>query len=227
MTGHGGGADGRNGADTDAMAGVGRARLVPVVIIDRADDAVPLASALVEGGLPVMEITLRTAAALDAIGRVADRVPEIIVGAGSVTDAGAAAAAIDAGARFVVSPGLDGGMVLTSQDRGIPVIPGVATATELMQAMALGVATVKVFPADVIGGPRLIEALSAVWPDVRFVPTGGISADNAHRYLALPRVVAVGGSWMAPRSVIAARDWPSITRAAAAAVALVSDLGPR
>jgi 2-dehydro-3-deoxyphosphogluconate aldolase/(4S)-4-hydroxy-2-oxoglutarate aldolase len=207
------------------MAGVDRARLVPVVTIDRADDAVGLASAFVEGGLPVMEITLRTAAALDAIGRVADRVPEIAVGAGSVTSAAAASSVIDAGARFVVSPGLDEGVVRTAQDGGVPVIPGIATATELMRAMALGVETVKVFPADVTGGPRLIEALSAVWPRVRFVPTGGISADNAHRYLALAQVVAVGGSWMAPRASIAARDWRSITESAAAAVALVSEVG--
>jgi 2-dehydro-3-deoxyphosphogluconate aldolase/(4S)-4-hydroxy-2-oxoglutarate aldolase len=210
-----------------AIETIARVGVVPVVTIDRVDDAVGLASALVEGGLPVMEITLRTPVGLEAIARVADREPEILVGAGSVTSAAAASSAVDAGARFVVSPGLDAGMVRTSPDRGVPVIPGVATATELMRAMALGVDVVKVFPADVIGGPRLIEALAAVWPQVRFLPTGGISATNAAPYLALPSVLALGGSWMVPRPAVAARDWTSITELAVAAAALVSKEGRR
>lgn len=213
------------GDGTDVLGVIGELRLVPVVTVDDVDDAVELASALVEGGLPVVEITLRTVVALEAISRVADRVPEVVVGAGSVTTAAAVASAVDAGARFIVSPGLDRAVIETAQDRRLPVIPGIATATELLRATALGLELVKVFPAEIVGGPGLIEALSAVWPQVRFLPTGGISAGNALRYLALPQVVAVGGSWMAPRSAVAARDWPSVTEAAAAAVTLVSEVG--
>ncbi len=209
----------------DVLGVIGELRLVPVVTVDDVADVVVLASALAEGGLPVLEITLRTRAGLEAIGRVANELPSVVVGAGSVTSAAAASSAVDAGARFIVSPGLDQGVVETAHDRHLPAIPGIATATELMRAMALDVTVVKVFPAEVVGGPGLIEALSAVWPGVRFVPTGGISPANAASYLALPSVIAVGGSWMVPRSAVAARDWPSITEAAAAAVTLVSGRG--
>ena len=199
---------------------IGEVRIVPVVTIDDARQAPPLASALVDGGLSALEITLRTAAGIGAIRNVANDVPDALVGAGSVTTADAAAAAIDAGARFIVSPGLDKDVVRTAQDRGVPVIPGISTATELMWAMQLGVDIVKLFPAEVVGGTGLIAALSAVWPEVRFMPTGGISPANAREYLALRQVLAVGGSWMVPRSAFEAEDWASITAAAAAALAL-------
>ena len=194
-------------------------RVVPVVTVDAAEDGVGLASALVQGGLPVVEITLRTPEAIEAIRRAATRVPEAVVGAGSVTSAAAVVEATEAGARFIVSPGLDPGVVATARDRGVAVIPGIATATELMHALALGVHVVKLFPAEAVGGTGLIDALSAVWPDVRFMPTGGISAANVAKYLALPQVLAVGGSWMAPRAAIARGDWASIAVAAAAVVA--------
>lgn len=198
-------------------------RVVPVVSIDDADDAVALVAALVAGGLTAVEITLRTPAGLAAIRRASAEVSAAVVGAGSVMSAAATRSVVDAGARFVLSPGLDEGVVATARERGVPVIPGIATPTELMRAVDLGVEIVKVFPAEQLGGPRFIEALSAVWPDVRFVPTGGVSLDDLGRYLAVPQVLAVGGSWMAPRAAVAGRDWASITRAAADAVRVAGE----
>jgi 2-dehydro-3-deoxyphosphogluconate aldolase / (4S)-4-hydroxy-2-oxoglutarate aldolase len=195
-------------------------RVLPVVTIDDAADAPALVRALTGAGLAVVEITLRTDAALDAIRRASAEVPDAIVGAGSVTSATLATAAIDAGARFVVSPGLDPDVIRIADDEGVPAIPGVATATELQRAVHLGCSVVKLFPAELIGGPELIGALSAVWGDVRFVPTGGITEANAGRYLAHARVLAVGGSWMAPRVAIATRDWSTIASAASAAARL-------
>ncbi len=172
----------------------------------------------------MVEITLRTSAGIDAIGRVSSTLPTAIVGAGSVVSVAQTIAAIDAGARFIVSPGLDEEVVNTAREHGVPVIPGIATATELLRATALGVDVVKLFPAEVVGGTDLIRALSAVWADVRFMPTGGISAANAGSYLALDQVLAVGGSWMVPRSAVAAHDWASITAAAAAARELTREV---
>jgi 2-dehydro-3-deoxyphosphogluconate aldolase / (4S)-4-hydroxy-2-oxoglutarate aldolase len=204
----------------EPMSLLGATRILPVVTIDDAADAPKLVAALAEAGLPVVEITLRTDAALDAIRRASAEVPGAVVGAGSVTSAALAMEAIGAGARFVVSPGLGTDVLEVTTDRGVPAIPGVATATELQQAVRLGCSIVKLFPADVIGGPHLIEALSAVWGDVRFVPTGGITGSNADRYLGLPQVLAVGGSWMAPRAAIVGRDWSTIADAAVAAARL-------
>lgn len=204
----------------DPLALLAAARILPVVTIDDAADAPALVAALVGAGLTTVEITLRTDAAVEAIRRAAAEVPEATVGAGTVTSAALATAAIDAGARFVVSPGLGMDVIDVADERGVPVFPGVATATELQQAVQLECSIVKLFPAEVIGGPRLIEALSSVWPQVRFVPTGGITASNAGNYLALNQVVAVGGSWMVPRAAIAGRDWSTITHAAYAAAHL-------
>lgn len=212
----------RSPAD-DVIDAIGAVRIVPVLTIDHARDAPGLTSALVAGGLPVVEITLRTPAGIAAIRRAAAEVPAAIVGAGSVTTADAATMAIEAGARFIVSPGLDEGVITTAQDRAVPVIPGIATATELMQAMALSVDVVKLFPAASIGGVGMVTALSAVWPEVRFMPTGGISPANAREYLALRQVLAVGGSWMVPRAAVAARDWASVTAAATDAVELTRE----
>ena len=204
----------------EALAELAAVRILPVVTIDDAADAPALVAALVGAGLATVEITLRTDAALDAIRRVAAEVPEAIVGAGTVTSAARATAAIDAGARFVVSPGFGADVIDVAGERGVPAIPGVATATELQEAVQLECSIVKLFPAEVIGGPHLIEALSAVWGEVRFIPTGGITASNAGNYLALPQVMAVGGSWMVPRAAIAGRDWSTVTHAAYAAAHL-------
>ena len=208
----------------DVVEAIGEVRIVPVVTIDNAEQAPALVSALLDGGLSAVEITLRTAAGIEAIRNVTAAAPTAIVGAGSVTSAAAASAAIDAGARFIVSPGLDDGVITTAQRRGIPVIPGVATATELMRATQLGVDVVKLFPAEVVGGAGMITALSAVWPDVRFMPTGGITPENACAYLGLRQVLAVGGSWMVPRAAVDAADWASITTAAEAALELTREL---
>lgn len=194
------------------------AAVVPVVTVTDPAVAPDLVGALVEGGLPFVEITLRSAAGLDAIRAAHGCGAEI--GAGTVTSAASAAAAIEAGASFVVSPGLDAGAVRYCQEAGIPVIPGVATPTEVMAARALGVGAVKVFPVAQLGGPSYLKVLAAVWPDQIFMPTGGVSVANAAEYLALPSVVAVGGSWIAPASLQSSHDWDAIADLARAAAAL-------
>ena len=204
----------------DPISILASTRVLPVVTIDDADDASALARALLAGGLPVIEITLRTSGAVDAIRRIAAEVPDAVVGAGTVTSLDLAVAARAAGARFLVSPGLDDDVVRAAPELGVPALPGVATATELQRAAALGATIVKLFPARQIGGPTLVDAFSAVWPEMRFVPTGGISADDASEYLERPEVLAVGGSWMAPRRAIASRDWAAIEAAARSAAAL-------
>ncbi|HSM66835.1 MAG TPA: bifunctional 4-hydroxy-2-oxoglutarate aldolase/2-dehydro-3-deoxy-phosphogluconate aldolase [Ilumatobacteraceae bacterium] len=199
---------------------IGRVRVVPVLTVAEPDDAVHLVRALVEGGLPVVEITLRTPSGLEAIRRSRLDVPDAIVGAGSVTSATLAAAAIDAGAAFVVSPGLDDGVIDTATSASVPVLPGVATATELLRAVNAGLDAVKLFPAEQLGGPGLIRAFAAVWPDVRFMPTGGVTAGSAPSYLALPQVLAVGGSWMVNTAAVDAHDWSRVTDDATTAARL-------
>ena len=205
-------------ADDDFLTRLRAAAVVPVVTLTDPALAPDLVGALLEGGLPFIEITLRSAAGLDAIRAARGLGAEI--GAGTVTSVANATAAIDAGATFVVSPGLDEGTVRYCQHAGIPVIPGVATPSEVMAARALGVGAVKFFPAADLGGPSYLKALSAVWPDQLFMPTGGVSAANALDYLNLPSVVAVGGSWIAQASLLSARDWDSITGLARIAAAL-------
>lgn len=207
-------------AAAGAIEVIGRVRIVPVLTVDDAGEAVALVRALADGGLTAVEITLRTPAAVEAIRRATNAVPGAIVGAGSVTSAGLAGAALDAGARFLVSPGLDDGTIEYARSRSAPVLPGVATATELLRAVHLGLDVVKLFPAEQIGGPALIEAFAAVWPDVRFIPTGGVTAASAPAYLALPHVLAVGGSWMVNRRAVGNRDWESVVSDAVAAAGL-------
>jgi 2-dehydro-3-deoxyphosphogluconate aldolase/(4S)-4-hydroxy-2-oxoglutarate aldolase len=201
-----------------AIASVG---VVPVVTLNDPDDAAPLVDALCGGGLAVVEITLRTAAGLDAIARVARGDGDAIVGAGSIRNVDEAKSAIDSGAEFLVSPGLDEDLVRWADDHGVAAVPGIATATELLRARALGVDVVKLFPAETAGGAATVAALAAVFPDVRFLPTGGITPANAADYLRLPEVIAIGGSWMVPKSMIDGHDWASITRSARTAVDLV------
>jgi 2-dehydro-3-deoxyphosphogluconate aldolase/(4S)-4-hydroxy-2-oxoglutarate aldolase len=172
----------------------------------------------------VVEVTLRTDAGLASIAAIASDFPSTCVGAGSVTTADQAHAAADAGARFLVSPGLDDGVVMAARERGVRVIPGIATPTELMRALAHDLAVVKFFPAEPLGGLATLRALSSVWPHVHFVPTGGISAGNAADYLADPCVLAVGGSWVTPRQLVASQDWGQITTLAARARALTGNL---
>lgn len=202
----------------DILSQLSLAGIVPVIALERAEDAVPLCAALREGGLPVVEITLRTEAGIEAIRQVREALPEMLIGAGTVLDSLQADRARQAGARFIVSPGLDPSLVKHCQDRGIPVIPGCATPSEVEQALALGIDTVKFFPAEAMGGIRTIRTIAAPFGMVRFMPTGGINEDNLPDYLGFDRVVACGGSWMAPRDALAARDWPRITALTRSAV---------
>lgn len=199
-------------------------RVVPVVVIERVADAEPLARALVAGGLPCAEVTFRTAAAQEAIAAMA-AVDGMLVGAGTVTRPEQVAPAVEAGARFIVSPGFSARVVTASRDAGVPGITGAATATEIQMALDEGLDTVKLFPAEAVGGLATLRALSAPFPGVRFVPTGGITQDSAADYLANPAVVAVGGSWMVTPQLIASGDFAEVTRRAAAAVELTRRVG--
>lgn len=191
--------------------------VIPVAVIPDGADAVALARALLAGGVPVIEVTLRTPGAVDAIARIAAEVPEVFVGAGTVWTAEDAARAIDAGARFVVSPGRADSAMETCRARGVPYLPGVQTVSEAAHFAELGLPAVKFFPASVAGGVAALKALSSVLPNLAFCPTGGISAATAPDYLALPSVPCVGGSWVAEQDAVAAGDWSRIESLAAAA----------
>ena len=197
-------------------------KVVPVAVIDDAASAEALGQALVAGGIDIIEVTLRTEAGLKALGALSSTAA-MRVGAGTVLSPAQVDAAIDAGATFLVSPGLSVPVVERAMERGIPIIPGVATPSDLMTAYNLGLSVVKFFPAGVLGGPPAIRALAAPFPDMRFVPTGGIGPSNAADYLALPSVLAIGGSWMVERALIAAGRWDEITTRSAEAVRLVAE----
>jgi len=191
-----------------------KAPVIPVLVIDAVDIAVPLARALVAGGLPVLEITLRTPAAIEAMRRIGGEVEGAIIGAGTVLRPADAEAATRAGAQFLVSPGYSATLAASTPT---PLLPGVATATEAMTVLDAGFAFAKLFPAEPIGGVSLLKALNGPLPQLRFCPTGGISSTTAKDYLALPNVVCVGGSWLAPKAAVDARDWGQIEALAAAA----------
>ncbi len=203
---------------------ISKAGLVPVIKVDRAEDAVPLCRALAEGGLPVAEITFRTAAAPEAIRRVAAELPEVILGAGTVLTIDQAKQAVEAGATYIVSPGLNPKVVTWCVENNIPVLPGCANPSDIETAIELGLDTVKFFPAEALGGLKLIKAMSAPYGNIKFVPTGGISEKNALDYLAFPKVAAIGGSWMVPSDAINAGDWDKIRDLAASAVNLMLGL---
>ncbi|HZL01558.1 MAG TPA: bifunctional 4-hydroxy-2-oxoglutarate aldolase/2-dehydro-3-deoxy-phosphogluconate aldolase [Cellulomonas sp.] len=205
----------------DVLSAPSAARLLPVVVLDDASAADALAGALVDGGLPVAEVTFRTAAAQDSIRAIAER-GDVLVGAGTVVSVAQVDQAVAAGARFVVSPGLSRAVVERCQELGMVAVPGVVTATEIQAALELGLTIVKFFPAGTSGGAAAIAALAAPFGGIRFVPTGGVGPANLHEYLALPSVAAVGGSWMVPRDRIASGDFAGITRLTAAAVALAA-----
>ena len=194
--------------------------VIPVIVLQQVQDAIPLAQALVDGGVRVLEVTMRTPVALRCIEAIARAVPQAIVGAGTVRSVQDARAAQTAGARFAVSPGYTAAVGGTCRDIGLPLLPGVATASELMAAQAGGHDFVKFFPATAAGGIPMLKALAGPFPDVSFCPTGGLTPQNAPDFLALPQVKVCGGSWLTPPDAIAARDWPRITRLAQAAAAL-------
>lgn len=198
-----------------------RAGLVPVVVLDDAKHADPLAAALVAGGLPVAEVTFRTAAAEDSIRAMAGR-GDMLVGAGTVLTAEQVDRAVAAGASYVVSPGLSRAVVERCREHGVLALPGAVTATEVQAALELGLAAVKFFPAGTSGGAAAIKALAAPFGGLGFVPTGGIGPKNLHEYLDIPAVLAVGGSWMVPRELVAAEDFDQITTLTAEAVALAA-----
>ena len=206
---------------SDIVARLGQIGLVPVVRLERVEDAVPLGEALVRGGLPCAEITFRTAAAPEAIARLVTARPDMVVGAGTVLNVQQARQASDAGAAFVVSPGFSPQVVDWCLEREMPVLPGVVTPTEIMAGLDRGLRIFKFFPAEAYGGIGTIKALSAPFGGVRFMPTGGISAKNLADYLALPAVHAVGGSWMVEGKLIAGEEWDEIARLAAEACAVV------
>jgi len=195
-------------------------RVVPVVTIDSAADAAGLAGALAAGGLPIAEITFRTDAAAESIRAIRNARPDVLVGAGTVLDAATVDKALEAGAEFIVAPGLNPQMVRRCLERGVAVVPGVATPTEIESALALGLRLLKFFPAEASGGPGYLSAMSAPYRGLRFMPTGGINPGNLAAYLALPNVVAAGGTWIATADAIRDQRWDEVTRLAAEAVAI-------
>jgi len=203
--------------DTLSLASHGP--VIPVIVIQRLEDAVPLAEALVAGGVKVLEVTLRTPVALRAMEAMA-KVPGAIVGAGTLRSPQDVANAKNAGCQFGVSPGFTESIAEACQAHGLPLLPGVSTASEVMRANAAGYGFLKLFPAVAVGGVTLLKALSGPFPDVAFCPTGGISLETAPQFLKLPNVKVCGGSWLTPQDAVDARDWARITRLAREAAAL-------
>ncbi len=197
-----------------------RVPVVPVVVVDDLAQAVPVARALVAGGLPVIELTLRTPVALDAIRAIADEVPEILVGAGTVLTPGQAKEAKDAGAQFLVSPGATPSLLAGMTDTGLPFLPGTATVSEVLAVLETGLTEMKFFPAEASGGTGFLSSIASPVPAARFCPTGGITAASAASYLALPNVGCVGGSWLTPKDALATGDWARVEQLAAEAAAL-------
>jgi 2-dehydro-3-deoxyphosphogluconate aldolase/(4S)-4-hydroxy-2-oxoglutarate aldolase len=207
---------------------LGKAGVVPVIVIDKVEDAVPLAKALVKGGLPVLEVTFRTEAAAAAIAAIRAEVPEAIVGAGTILTVEQLRAAKKAGAAFGVAPGFDPVIVEEAKNSLMPFCPGVATASELSQALTAGCPMVKFFPAEAAGGVKMISNLLGAFrfTGVKFMPTGGVNLSNLADYLAVKEVLCCGGTWIVPKAALAAGDWAEIERLAAEAAALVAQLRP-
>ncbi len=197
-------------------------RVVPVVVIDRVEDAEPLAEALQKGGLDIAEVTFRTPAAAESIQRMRRAFPSMLVGAGTILDAEQVKRAHDAGAQFAVAPGFNATVVNAARQLALPFVPGVMTPSDVEAALALGCKLQKLFPAEVAGGLNMLKALAGPYAHtgVKFIPLGGVSAATAPAYLALPIVAAVGGSWIAERKLIAEHQWSTITKLAAEAVAM-------
>ena len=199
------------------------AGIVPVVVLEKTEDAVPLADALLKGGISFMEITFRTACAADCIGLISKEVPAMTVGAGTVLNVEQAKLAVEKGAKFIVSPGLDEETVKWAIENNIPVVPGCVTPTEIMKAISLGLNVIKFFPADVYGGIKAIKALSAPFGQVKFLPTGGVSEANLKDFIGNKSVAAVGGSWVCKKDDIANHDWDKITALSANAVKIIKE----
>ncbi len=194
----------------EVLTQIGKVGIVPVVVIEDAGDAVPLARALCDGGLPIAEITFRTAAAEEAIRRITSEAPGMMVGAGTVLTTQQARQAIDAGARFIVSPGINTAVVEFCVDRGVPITPGCSNPTNIETALGYGLDVVKFFPAEASGGLQMLKAISAPYGMMKFIPTGGIDASNINGYLAFSKVLACGGSWMVKPELIKAKNFGAI-----------------
>lgn len=208
----------------DMLQKLSMAGLVPVIKVEDAADAVPLCRALNEGGLPVAEITFRTDAAEQAIRNVHEQLPDVMLGAGTVLSIDQVKRAVDAGATYIVAPGFNPEVVGYCVKNEIPVLPGCATPSEIEQALSFGLNTVKFFPAEALGGLKMIKAMSAPYGGIHFVPTGGVNEKNVLEYLSFPKVRAVGGSWMVPGDAVKAKDWQRITDLTRSAVQLMLGL---
>ncbi|MGC1301411.1 MAG: bifunctional 4-hydroxy-2-oxoglutarate aldolase/2-dehydro-3-deoxy-phosphogluconate aldolase [Caulobacteraceae bacterium] len=194
--------------------------VIPVLTVLRIEHAAPLASALVEGGLKALEVTLRTPDAIQVVREMVKARPDAVVGAGTVLNAEALKRAVDAGARFIVSPGLTEAVARAAEAEGVPLLAGVATASDIMRGLDLGLKRFKFFPAETSGGAPAIAAFAGPFGEIAFCPTGGITLDSAPRYLAMKNVLCVGGTWVAPRDAVEAGDWGRVTALAAGAAAL-------
>ncbi len=205
----------------DMLEKLSLAGLVPVIKVEDAQDAVPLCRALQEGGLPVAEITFRSAAAEEAIRLVHEQLPDVILGAGTVLTTKQVDRAVAAGAAYIVSPGINPEVVRHCQEKGVPVLPGCANPSDIEVALSLGLQTVKFFPSEALGGLNMIKALSAPYGGITFVPTGGVNEKNLTEYLNFPKVAACGGSWMVPQDAVNAKDWEKIKAITKSAVAIL------
>ncbi len=205
---------------TETLSLASHGPVIPVIVIQKLEHAVPLAEALLAGGVKVLEVTLRTPVALQAMEAMARAVPEAIVGAGTLRTAADVQAAKNAGCRFGVSPGYTDALAAACKDVGLPLLPGVSTASEVMQASSAGFQFLKLFPAVAVGGVNLLKALSGPFPDIAFCPTGGITPETAPQFLSLPNVKVCGGSWLTPQDAMDAGDWSRITALAKAASGL-------
>ncbi|GAA7748615.1 bifunctional 4-hydroxy-2-oxoglutarate aldolase/2-dehydro-3-deoxy-phosphogluconate aldolase [Helicobacter pylori] len=194
--------------------------IVPVVVIENIKDAVPLAQSLIEGGIPIIEVTLRSSCALEAIELIAKNVPEMRVGAGTILNLTQLEQAQNRGAEFLISPGLTIKLLEYAKKKDMPLIPGVSSSSEVMQALELGYSALKFFPAEYCGGVKLLNAFNGPFKGVKFCPTGGISADNMRSYLNLENVLCVGGSWLTPKNLIQNKEWDKITEICKRALAL-------
>lgn len=199
-----------------------KSRVVPLVQSDDPDTALKISEALIEGGLCVLEVVLRTDEALECLEAIVKKFPDAHVGAGTVLGVDQCRDVIDRGAKFIVSPGLDEASVKLSQSHDLPIFPGIATPTELQRAWNLGLRVVKFFPAGLVGGPKMLKALASVFRDMRFMPTGGVSASNLNDFLEIPSVLACGGSWLTPQSAIQDGNFSEITKLAREAVSIAS-----
>lgn len=198
--------------------------VVPVMVIENVEDAVPMGQALLDGGISVFEVTLRTECALDAIRALADAFPQAIIGAGTILNTAQYDAAVEAGAQFIISPGFSTTLLEYAQQNSVALIPGVATPSEMMTALEFGYTHLKFFPAEANGGAKALAAMSAPLPQVTICPTGGIGVHNLDQYINLPTVATVGGSWMLPKAALDNKDWATVTQLSKEACALVAEL---